>query len=313
MNDASAHSHHHSGDEDFYGPRSFSSRNIPEQQQAIYEHDTQPWPCASLPWEKKPDPAKLRRAIAYGPEGVEPELGGSLEISENCLTFTRRSRRRHRFSAWMLQGFAAYLLSLGIYYVLSGPPALLIWGVTLLLLIATISSLFLPRMLTLTFERRTGLVTLDDDGGGAPEIVSLMECDPYIRRRSGKDGIVARLGIRPRRTRRLAEPWYVLDARNEEEVFVMWHFIQMYMDVSRPLPDIPALEVYRSGDQTTAEYDKKHGREEEFWAWKSPEERALLYEKAKERFPAVSVIWPCIMAERIPGRSPDCPITVRPS
>ena len=93
----------------------------------------------------------------------------------------------------------------------------------------------------------------------------------------------------------------------------MWHFIQMYMDTARPLPDIPALELYRSQDPRTQKYDQRHHRDPEYWGWKAPEERAMLYEKALNRFPSPEPVWPCIMAMRIPGRNPEEPIRVRPA
>ena len=45
----------------------------------------------------------------------------------------------------------------------------------------------------------------------------------------------------------------------------LWDFIQNYMDVSRPLPDLPQYEEYRHLDPTTAEYDRLTGRNPRFW------------------------------------------------
>jgi len=46
---------------------------------------------------------------------------------------------------------------------------------------------------------------------------------------------------------------------------VLWEFFQHYMDVSRPLPDVPEFEPYRHLDPTTREWDKKHNRPERLW------------------------------------------------
>ena len=48
-------------------------------------------------------------------------------------------------------------------------------------------------------------------------------------------------------------------------VGVLWEFFQHFMDVSRPLPDVPELEPYRHLDPTTREWDKKHNRPERLW------------------------------------------------
>tara|TARA_B000000557_G_scaffold190391_1_gene156076 strand:+ start:468 stop:1634 length:1167 start_codon:yes stop_codon:yes gene_type:complete len=42
--------------------------------------------------------------------------------------------------------------------------------------------------------------------------------------------------------------------------YAFWDFIQNYMDVTRPLPDIPALEAYRHLDPVTADHDRKNKR-----------------------------------------------------
>ncbi|MEO6678154.1 MAG: hypothetical protein ABIO21_12335, partial [Pseudomonas sp.] len=45
----------------------------------------------------------------------------------------------------------------------------------------------------------------------------------------------------------------------------LWDFIQNYMDVSRPLPDLPQYEEYRHLDPTTAEHDRLTGRHPRYW------------------------------------------------
>ena len=45
----------------------------------------------------------------------------------------------------------------------------------------------------------------------------------------------------------------------------LWDFLQNFMDISRPLPDIPAHEPYRHLDPVTASEDKKIGRKARYW------------------------------------------------
>lgn len=50
-----------------------------------------------------------------------------------------------------------------------------------------------------------------------------------------------------------------------KEVYGLWDFIQNYMDITKPLPDIPMLEAYRHLDPVTARYDEENGRPERYW------------------------------------------------
>lgn len=45
----------------------------------------------------------------------------------------------------------------------------------------------------------------------------------------------------------------------------LWDFIQNYMDVTKPLPDIPLFEEYRHLDPTTKVYDEKTNRPARYW------------------------------------------------
>lgn len=45
----------------------------------------------------------------------------------------------------------------------------------------------------------------------------------------------------------------------------LWDFIQNYMDVTKPLPDIPLFEEYRHLDPTTKTYDEQTNRPARYW------------------------------------------------
>lgn len=45
----------------------------------------------------------------------------------------------------------------------------------------------------------------------------------------------------------------------------LWDFLQNFMDISRPLPEIPAHEPYRHLDPVTASHDLKNGRNARYW------------------------------------------------
>ena len=44
-----------------------------------------------------------------------------------------------------------------------------------------------------------------------------------------------------------------------------WDFIQCYMDVAEPLPNVPTLDVCRHLDPTTAKHDLAIGRDPRYW------------------------------------------------
>lgn len=48
-------------------------------------------------------------------------------------------------------------------------------------------------------------------------------------------------------------------------VYAYWDFMQNYIDVTKPLPDIGSLEMFRPYDPTTIEYDQKTGRDHRYW------------------------------------------------
>ncbi|TFH85879.1 hypothetical protein EQG41_14810 [Billgrantia azerbaijanica] len=56
------------------------------------------------------------------------------------------------------------------------------------------------------------------------------------------------------------------------ELIAGWQFLQRYMDVSQPLPDVPGLEIHRHKDPTTAAADKRRRRNPRFWRDKSEDE-----------------------------------------
>jgi len=58
-----------------------------------------------------------------------------------------------------------------------------------------------------------------------------------------------------------------VDQTRKVQLYAHWDELQRYMDVSQPLPDVPALEPYRHLDPTTAEYDAagKRGRPADYW------------------------------------------------
>ncbi|WP_133243121.1 hypothetical protein [Tamilnaduibacter salinus] len=126
---------------------------------------------------------------------------------------------------------------------------------------------FIVKDLGCGFFRPTGMVkfrTWREETFEAPFI----EFDPYISFHVQPKGPTScKLQLRHRYT-----GWQTVVASVhstlKHELYAHWDELQRYMDVSQPLPDIPALEPYRHLDPTTAEYDAagKRGRPADYWA-----------------------------------------------
>nr|WP_134331555.1 hypothetical protein [Pseudomonas sp. HS-2] len=52
---------------------------------------------------------------------------------------------------------------------------------------------------------------------------------------------------------------------SDKNSLALWDMWQNYMDISKPLPDIPVLEEFRQLDPVTAEYDRRTGRNPRHW------------------------------------------------
>lgn len=126
---------------------------------------------------------------------------------------------------------------------------------------------FIVKDLGCGFFRPTGMVkfrTWREETFEAPFI----EFDPYISFHVNPKGPVSyKLLLRHRYTGWQTTVAQVADA-HKVELYAHWDELQRYMDVSQPLPDVPALEKYRHLDPTTAEYDAagKRGCPADYWA-----------------------------------------------
>jgi hypothetical protein len=126
---------------------------------------------------------------------------------------------------------------------------------------------FIVKDLGCGFFRPTGMVkfrTWREETFEAPFI----EFDSYISYHVQPKGPVSyKLQLRHRYTGQQTAVAEV-HSSNKVELYADWDELQRYMDVSQPLPDIPALEPYRHLDPTTAQYDAagKRQRPANYWA-----------------------------------------------
>ncbi|MBB1396102.1 hypothetical protein [Pseudoalteromonas sp. SG44-8] len=53
---------------------------------------------------------------------------------------------------------------------------------------------------------------------------------------------------------------------NPVHCYLLWECYVRFMDLSKPLPDVPVYERHRHLDPITAEFDKRNNRPDEFWS-----------------------------------------------
>ena len=120
-------------------------------------------------------------------------------------------------------------------------------------------------------NRRTGMVTVFDYSQGRrnPKAIShpFYEFDAYVGSTVDRQGLpMHMLYFYHRYSRLYAHLAALIGAdRHSETCFAFWDTLQNYMDISRPLPDIPLWEKYRHLDPVTAEYDRRTGRNPRYW------------------------------------------------
>ncbi|KMQ75396.1 hypothetical protein [Marinobacter subterrani] len=127
------------------------------------------------------------------------------------------------------------------------------------------------------FNRLTGQVRIALGRGRFFE-APFVEFDAYIERVIQQSGVFYRLILVHRYTQKTFNKTGFSTIESEKsEVLAMWDMLQLYMDVSQPLPDTPRLEPFRHLDPVTAEHDRKSGRNPRYWrdldldSWKEGE------------------------------------------
>jgi len=112
------------------------------------------------------------------------------------------------------------------------------------------------------FNRKTGMVSIPRKGE-KPFIAPFHEFIPYFYPHHILQGVNYHLYLGHR-----SEEIGAVNpnaGKHEQEMYADWALIQRFMDVSKPLPDIPLFEPFRQLDPTTKKYDQKTGRPEHHW------------------------------------------------
>ncbi|MFI8692146.1 hypothetical protein ACIGHJ_17790 [Stutzerimonas kunmingensis] len=126
------------------------------------------------------------------------------------------------------------------------------------------------------FNRRTGMVTIFDydnmgeykrSGTIGEFTCSFHEFDAYISSAPDRQGLIWHQLHLVHRYHNLAIDLSPIVPKDSSMAphFAAWDFLQNYMDIGRPLPDIPLFEKHRANDPTTAAHDRRTGRPERYW------------------------------------------------
>lgn len=125
---------------------------------------------------------------------------------------------------------------------------------------------WLPLGSMLVFDRASGM--LRDRTWGKVTSYPFRDFVPVINQVFVQAGGVSYRLLLVHRHEKLffACPGTLSSARESWKVFLEWEYIQQYMDITKPIPDIPDLECLRQDDPVTRAWDAKHHRPADFWA-----------------------------------------------
>ncbi len=114
------------------------------------------------------------------------------------------------------------------------------------------------------FDRSTGMVRMPLKNGKVWQ-VRFDELEPYLHETISPNGVVYYhlLFVHRYSDSYMTSPTRHMDAW---AVNLDWEYYQQYMDISKPLPDVPVFEPDRALDPTSIAWDEKTGRPQGFWA-----------------------------------------------
>lgn len=156
--------------------------------------------------------------------------------------------------------------------------------------------------------RRDGMVRIQK--GRSLFEAPFIEFDAYlVHGPSGRGGRYFNLVLQHRYSpQQLWMKGLLTDAMDPKEVYAYWDMIQQFMDVTRPLPDVPIFEPFRSRDPVTRARDERFGRDP--WKWRkiSPEDWRNNHEWTyRQQLQDTHFHRPCILDARIQGRGLPLP------
>ncbi len=131
------------------------------------------------------------------------------------------------------------------------------------------------------FNRVTGRVKIfDEKSGELRHDFPFRECVAETWAQVGHQGIVVKNTLNIRHYQdpiACIEGGRIGDEYRLADTYATWNFIQCYMDTSQPLPDIPALEMWRQSDPASLASDAQTGRNPRYWRDMSMDEAEQVF------------------------------------
>ena len=127
-------------------------------------------------------------------------------------------------------------------------------------------------------DRRTGMITFSKNLDKEKSDIPFVDCSPYLftDNTSGMNKYLLYVD-------RYYGGCVSISVNTTVDVYLLAAYLKEFMDISKPLPDVPELEAYRDQDPVTAEYDKKTGRNSRYWRDMSLEELQAKVEEKKQK------------------------------
>lgn len=189
-------------------------------------------------------------------------LWGGGVVLASCLLF------------WLIGVESEKIITVFLWYLIPlGLPGLIVWQYKGLHLSGKFRLKCIERKLAaikfFELSRETGMVTLFAKDGSVVFSHPFLEFDCIFESSVMMNGVyVHRLMLKHRYSTHLEGiPLHnMMTIKDiESEYYNLWNMIQMYMDISQPLPDAYYLEEFREFDPTTKAYDEHIGRNPRFW------------------------------------------------
>ncbi|MCE0495150.1 MARVEL domain-containing protein [Vibrio salinus] len=169
--------------------------------------------------------------------------------------------------------FSSTLVFFSWYFFLFGLPGLIIWKYQELHVSGRFRIKAIEKKLAsfkyFELNRETGMVTLFDKDGSVKFSHPFLEFDCIFQTIPVAGGALNHRLMLKHRYTDYAEgvPLHVILSVKgvSSDYYRLWNMIQLYMDISQPLPDTYYLEEFRSLDPTTKAYDEETGRNPTYW------------------------------------------------
>jgi hypothetical protein len=72
------------------------------------------------------------------------------------------------------------------------------------------------------------------------------------------------------------------ESNSPVQIYRDWELLQTFMDISKPLSEVPELEPFRTKDPVTVNYDKEHQRPPRYWQNMDPAKAKQFHKEASE-------------------------------